>query len=156
MIFHWHQWKWQTHFALLQEMSHLSLASFCQKKGRVVQIYFSLHITWIFRNLRQLESFRLKQWLVLDVIPCYPLTACAAWSPGLSDAMAINKASWEQNTKWKILLIQLDLGYPAISYPDISIIRPWYCSILSILSLFNYSLAQDKNKVVKYLFCVIV
>ena len=30
MIFHWRQWKWQTHSALLQEMSLLSLASFCQ------------------------------------------------------------------------------------------------------------------------------
>ena len=30
LIFHRRQWKWQTHFALLQEMSLLSLASFCQ------------------------------------------------------------------------------------------------------------------------------
>ena len=30
-----------------------------------------------------------------------------------------------------------------------------YC-LLSILSIFNYSLAQDKNKVVKYLFYFIV
>ena len=30
MIFHWRQCKWQTHFALLREMSLLSLASFCQ------------------------------------------------------------------------------------------------------------------------------
>ena len=28
--------------------------------------------------------------------------------------------------------IQLDLGYPAISYPDISIIRPWSCSIYAV------------------------
>ena len=33
MIFHWRQWKWQTHFALLQEMSLLSLASFCQSRA---------------------------------------------------------------------------------------------------------------------------
>ena len=33
MIFHWCQWKWQTHFALLQEMSLLSLASFCQSRA---------------------------------------------------------------------------------------------------------------------------
>ena len=32
MIFHWCQWKWQTHFSLLQEMSLLSLASFCQSR----------------------------------------------------------------------------------------------------------------------------
>ena len=30
MIFHWRQCKWQTHFALLREISLLSLASFCQ------------------------------------------------------------------------------------------------------------------------------
>ena len=30
MIFHWCQCKWQTHFALLREMSLLSLASFCK------------------------------------------------------------------------------------------------------------------------------
>ena len=29
---------------------------------------------------------------------------------------------------------QLDLGYPAISYPDISIIRPWSCSIYCLFS----------------------
>ena len=33
MIFHWRQCKWQTHFALLQEMSLLSLASFCQSRA---------------------------------------------------------------------------------------------------------------------------
>ena len=57
-----------------------------------------------------------------------------------------------------LMHLQLDLGYPAISYPDISIIRPWSCSTLSIvyMSIFNYSLAQDKNKVVKYLFYFIV
>ena len=33
MIFHWHQWKWQTHFALLQEMLLLSLVSFCQSRA---------------------------------------------------------------------------------------------------------------------------
>ena len=32
-IYHWHQWKWQTHFALLQEISLLSLASFCQSRA---------------------------------------------------------------------------------------------------------------------------
>ena len=37
MIFHWRQWKWQTHFTLLQEMSLLSLASFCQ--SRAVLLY---------------------------------------------------------------------------------------------------------------------
>ena len=55
--------------------------------------------------------------------------------------------------------IQLDLGYPAISYPDISIIRPRSCSLLSILSISKYrlySLAQDKNKVVKYCICFIL
>ena len=62
--------------------------------------------------------------------------------------------------------IQLDLGYPAISYPDISIIRPSVIRIsplsghdlvvYCLLSIFNYSLAQDKNKVVKYLFYFIV
>ena len=35
MIFYWHQCKWQTHFALLQEMSLLSLASFCQSRAVV-------------------------------------------------------------------------------------------------------------------------
>ena len=56
--------------------------------------------------------------------------------------------------------LQLELGYPAISYPDISIIRPWSSTgivYLQLLSIFNYSLAQDKNKVVvKYLFYFIV
>ena len=33
MIFHWRQWKWQTHFAFLQEISLLSLASFCQSRA---------------------------------------------------------------------------------------------------------------------------
>ena len=36
MLFHWHQWKWQTHFALLQEISLLSLASFCQSRAELV------------------------------------------------------------------------------------------------------------------------
>ena len=55
------------------------------------------------------------------------------------------------------MCIQLDLGYPAISYPDISIIRPRSCSlILSISNYRLYSLAQDKNKVVKYCICFIL
>ena len=33
MLFHWRQWKWQTHFAVLQEISLLSLASFCQRRA---------------------------------------------------------------------------------------------------------------------------
>ena len=50
--------------------------------------------------------------------------------------------------------VQLDLGYPAISYPDIS---NYTAMILQyILSIFNLSLAQDKNKEVKYLFYFIV
>ena len=69
-------------------------------------------------------------------------------------------------------MIQLDLGYPAISYPDISIIRHQlsgylyypatilqYMSIVYIVYISNYwlySLAQDKNKVVKYCICFIV
>ena len=36
MILHWRQWKWQTNFALLQEISCLSLASFCQSKAVLV------------------------------------------------------------------------------------------------------------------------
>ena len=35
MIFHWRQCKWQTHFALLREMSLLSLASFCQIRAEM-------------------------------------------------------------------------------------------------------------------------
>ena len=49
--------------------------------------------------------------------------------------------------------IQLDLGYPAISYPDISIIRPWSCSIYC---LFSTKVLLKKEKVVKYLFYFIV
>ena len=33
MIFHWRQWKWKTHFALLQQMSLLLLASFGQSRA---------------------------------------------------------------------------------------------------------------------------
>ena len=33
MIFHWRSWKWWTHFALFQEISLLSLASFCQSRA---------------------------------------------------------------------------------------------------------------------------
>ena len=36
MIFHWCQWNWQPHFALLQEISLLSLASFCQSRAVLV------------------------------------------------------------------------------------------------------------------------
>ena len=53
------------------------------------------------------------------------------------------------------MYVQLDLGYPAISYPDISVIRPWSYSLLSILSIFNYSLAQDENKVVNICFILL-
>ena len=49
--------------------------------------------------------------------------------------------------------IQLDLGYPAISYPDISIIRPLSCSIYC---LFSTKVLLKKEKVVKYLFYFIV
>ena len=38
MIFHWRQWKWQMHFALLQEMSLLLLAFFCQSRAEYSQI----------------------------------------------------------------------------------------------------------------------
>ena len=43
---------------------------------------------------------------------------------------------------WKCdcMYVQLDLGYPAISYPDISIIRPWSCSILSIVYIVYFQL----------------
>ena len=46
-------------------------------------------------------------------------------------------------------ILQLDLGYPAISYPDISIIRPWSCSIYC---LFSTKVLLKKEKVVKYKF----
>ena len=36
VIFHWRQWKWQTDYALLQQISLLSLASFCQIRA----VYF--------------------------------------------------------------------------------------------------------------------
>ena len=42
MIFHWRQWKWQTHFALLQEISLLSLVSFCQSRA------VCLKAIWVF------------------------------------------------------------------------------------------------------------
>ena len=54
---------------------------------------------------------------------------------------------------WSHSHIQLDLGYPAISYPDISIIRPWSCSIYC---LFSTKVLLKKEKVVKYLFYFIV
>ena len=56
----------------------------------------------------------------------------------------------------KRLKVQLDLGYPAISYPDVSIIRPRSCSIFCLFSTSCQLLAQDKNKEVKYLFYFIV
>ena len=48
---------------------------------------------------------------------------------------------WSNTKIW----VQLDLGYP-----DISIIRPWSCSIYCLFSI--KVLFKDKNKVVKYLF----
>ena len=46
---------------------------------------------------------------------------------------------------------------PSVINPDISIIRPWSCSILSIVYIgtFNDSLAQDKNKVVNICFILL-
>ena len=58
-----------------------------------------------------------------------------------------------QKQKSNNSLVQLDLGYPAISYPDISIIRPWSCSIYC---LFSTKVLLKKEKVVKYLFHFIV
>ena len=45
-----------------------------------------------------------------------------------------------RHTTTPIIIIQLDLGYPAISYPDISIIRPRSCSILSIVYIVYFQL----------------
>ena len=36
MVYYWHQCKWQTHFPLLQQMSLLSLASFCQSRAEML------------------------------------------------------------------------------------------------------------------------
>ena len=38
MIFHCRQCKWQTHFALLQDMSLLSFASFCQSRAALFKV----------------------------------------------------------------------------------------------------------------------
>ena len=47
MIFHWCQWKWQTHFALLQELSLLSLASFCHSRAELCWwSLMSCKLTW--------------------------------------------------------------------------------------------------------------
>ena len=53
-----------------------------------------------------------------------------------------------------MLQVQLDLGYPAISYPDISIIRPWSCS--NIIVYFQLKSWSRQKQVVKYLFYFIV
>ena len=42
MIIHWHQWKWQIHSALLQEISLLSLPSFCQSRAEYVRLVFDV------------------------------------------------------------------------------------------------------------------
>ena len=53
MIFHWRQCKWQTHFALLREMSLLSLASFCQIRAILVEPIFGWNDKYMyFRNGR--------------------------------------------------------------------------------------------------------
>ena len=44
MKFHWCQSKWETHFALLEEMSQLSLASFCQRRAALVSKLVVLEI----------------------------------------------------------------------------------------------------------------
>ena len=43
MIFHWRQCKWQTQFALLQELPLLSLASFCQSRAELSPEHMSCH-----------------------------------------------------------------------------------------------------------------
>ena len=49
MIFHGRQWKWQTHFALLQEISLLSLASFCQSRAALSSAidFCAMHIIFV-------------------------------------------------------------------------------------------------------------
>ena len=53
--------------------------------------------------------------------------------------------SWTSVIRPSVIRISLLSGH------DLAV----YC-LLSILSIFNYSLAQDKNKVVKYMFYFIV
>ena len=54
-------------------------------------------------------------------------------------------------------VVQLDLGYPATSYPDISIIRPWSCSVYCLFFVqFHTYLTQNKDDVVKFLFYFIL
>ena len=74
MIFHWHQWKWQTRFALLQEMS---LASFCQSRAESVS------------TLRPLisSSMFLQQPVVNHIV---------IWSPPLSRFRQMIISSWVQ------------------------------------------------------------
>ena len=44
MIFHCRQCKWQTNFALLQEISLLSLASFCQSRADFIRSIIFSHL----------------------------------------------------------------------------------------------------------------
>ena len=67
MIFHRCQWKWQTRFALLQEMSLLSLASFCQSKAALYRLFFNCIIQEDYVKWRGPLFFRFVSVIVDEV-----------------------------------------------------------------------------------------
>ena len=84
MVFHWYQWKWETHFVLLQEMSLFSLASFCQNgavffiQGPVILYDFDLgkkknggEIRTVLSSrfvLKQVQELKSCVWLTIQFV----------------------------------------------------------------------------------------
>ena len=63
-MFRWRRWKWRTRFTLLQEMSLLSLASFCQSGAEYpVTFFYITKIYIIIIGFQPIDSF----WYVVKI-----------------------------------------------------------------------------------------
>ena len=96
MIFHWRQCKWQTHFALLREMSLLSLASFCQIRAVKLVTFQEYQPRWLNMKPIDADEFNISHKLL-------------NWISQLCDWHCVLLEPWESNLP-NMILQSITLG----------------------------------------------